>query len=327
MENDSSTFHTENRFETAELGSWASLRRPRSGRQSQVLQSSRLSCGPATTIPGARQDPSSPDSPEAPDHAYPLRLREAPPPASGETGAGRAERLVAPARRPRGAASLLSKRLAGTVGGRAVAVWSAGQQRAPSSLGLAVAPQLSREQRRKSWPSSSIGYTSVQFRNWWYSSQILKAVKSLKGGSLILSATRLQKMTDTGHKTMKSSTFRNSAFWRCAGTCQNNQCTTAPSAKPGQLFGVSLMDVYDNDNLPFPILDMLSFINQKGPLTKGIFRKSGSRKSCRILKEKLNSGDRVNLDSESVLVVASVLKSARLYSSSLLVWLSGLEVP
>ncbi|XP_038281807.1 uncharacterized protein LOC119864453 isoform X1 [Canis lupus familiaris] len=149
------SFEKKNRFETAELGSWASLRRPRSGRQSQVLQSSRLSCGPATTIPGARQDPSSPDSPEAPDHAYPLRLREAPPPASGETGAGRAERLVAPARRPRGAASLLSKRLAGTVGGRAVAVWSAGQQRAPSSLGLAVAPQLSREQRRKSWPSSS----------------------------------------------------------------------------------------------------------------------------------------------------------------------------
>ncbi|KAM8928076.1 uncharacterized protein AAEQ78_021950, partial [Lycaon pictus] len=52
--------------------------------QSQVLQSSRLSGGPATTIPGARQDPWSPDSPEAPDHAYPLRLREAPP--SGERG-------------------------------------------------------------------------------------------------------------------------------------------------------------------------------------------------------------------------------------------------
>ena len=65
---------------------------------------------------------------------------------------------------------------------------------------------------------------------------------------------------DTGHKTMKSSTFRNSAFWRCAGTCQNNQCTTAPSAKPGQLFGVSLMDVYDNDNLPFPILVGLSLV-------------------------------------------------------------------
>ena len=41
---------------------------------------------------------------------------------------------------------------------------------------------------------------------------------------------------------------------------------------------------------------------------RGIFKKSASIKSCRILKQKLNSGDRVNLDSESVLVVASVLK-------------------
>ena len=52
---------------------------------------------------------------------------------------------------------------------------------------------------------------------------------------------------------------------------------------------------------------MLCFINQKGPLTEGIFRKSASMKSCRVLKEKLNSGDKVNLDSESVLVVASAL--------------------
>uniref|UniRef100_A0A3Q7Q0E1 Rho GTPase-activating protein 20-like n=1 Tax=Callorhinus ursinus TaxID=34884 RepID=A0A3Q7Q0E1_CALUR len=68
------------------------------------------------------------------------------------------------------------------------------------------------------------------------------------------------------------------------------------------------MDVCDKDNLPTPVLDMLSFINQKGPLTEGIFRKSANIKSCRVLKEKLNSGDKVNLDSESVLVVASVLK-------------------
>ncbi|CAD7670245.1 unnamed protein product [Nyctereutes procyonoides] len=117
-----------------------------------------------------------------------------------------------------------------------------------------------------------------------------------------------------GQKIMQISAFRNSAFCQCAGTCQNNQCTAAPSAKPGQLFGVSLMDICDKDNLPFPILDMLSFINQKGPLMEGIFRKSASIKSCRILKEKLNSGDTVNLDSESVLVVASVFK---LYANKL----------
>ncbi|KAM8948384.1 rho GTPase-activating protein 20-like isoform 1-T1 [Lycaon pictus] len=113
---------------------------------------------------------------------------------------------------------------------------------------------------------------------------------------------------DSGQKTMKSSAFRNSAFCLFAGTCQNNQCTAAPSKKPGQLFGVSLTDICDNDSLLFPILDMLSFINRKGPLMEDIFRKSASIKSCTILKEKLNSGDTVNLESESVLVVASILK-------------------
>ncbi|XP_072613359.1 rho GTPase-activating protein 20-like [Vulpes vulpes] len=112
---------------------------------------------------------------------------------------------------------------------------------------------------------------------------------------------------DSG-QTMKSTPFRDWAFWRRSGTCQKNQCTVAPSAIPRQLFGVSLTNICDKDNLPFPILDMLSVINRKGPLLEGIFRKSACIKSCRILKEKLNSGDRVNCYSKSVHVVACVLK-------------------
>ncbi|XP_045022251.1 rho GTPase-activating protein 20-like, partial [Bubalus bubalis] len=53
---------------------------------------------------------------------------------------------------------------------------------------------------------------------------------------------------------------------------------------------------------------MLSFINQKGPFTQGIFRKSASIKSCRALKKKLNCGDTVNLKDEPILVIAWVLK-------------------
>ena len=53
---------------------------------------------------------------------------------------------------------------------------------------------------------------------------------------------------------------------------------------------------------------MLSFINHKGPFTEGIFRKSGSIKSCRALKKKLNCGDTVNLNEERILVIACVLK-------------------
>ena len=53
---------------------------------------------------------------------------------------------------------------------------------------------------------------------------------------------------------------------------------------------------------------MLYFINQKGPFTEGIFRKSPSIKSCRALKKKLNCGDTVNLNEEPILVIACVLK-------------------
>lgn len=53
---------------------------------------------------------------------------------------------------------------------------------------------------------------------------------------------------------------------------------------------------------------MLSFINQKGPFTEGIFRKPASIKSAIALKEKLNAGHKVNFDDESILVVSSVLK-------------------
>eukprot|EP00071_Canis_lupus_P028150 XP_022261707.1 rho GTPase-activating protein 20-like isoform X4 [Canis lupus familiaris] len=117
-----------------------------------------------------------------------------------------------------------------------------------------------------------------------------------------------EKAADSVQNTLKSTSFRDSAFCQHIGTSQYNQYTALLSAKPGQLFGVSLMDIFDKDIMPLPILDMLSFINEKGPLTEGIFRKPGSIKSCGILKKKLNSGDRVRHYSKSVLVVAFVLK-------------------
>ncbi|XP_064439891.1 rho GTPase-activating protein 20-like isoform X2 [Mirounga angustirostris] len=121
---------------------------------------------------------------------------------------------------------------------------------------------------------------------------------------------------DSGQKTVKSRSFRDRAFWWGSSTCQQNQCTAPHSAKPAQLFGVCLMVVCYKDNLAFPILGMLSFIHQKGPLTKGIFRKSANIKSCHVLKEKLNSGVKVNPYSESVHVVASVLKVGKVLALS-----------
>lgn len=43
--------------------------------------------------------------------------------------------------------------------------------------------------------------------------------------------------------------------------------------------------ICENNNLPKPILDMLSFLSQKNPLTKSIFRQSARGNTCRELKE------------------------------------------
>ncbi|XP_027270909.1 rho GTPase-activating protein 20 isoform X2 [Cricetulus griseus] len=128
----------------------------------------------------------------------------------------------------------------------------------------------------------------------------------------ILKPSRLamaQQLSDSGQKTFKRRrSIINWAFWRGSSTHLDNLPMSPTSPMPGQLFGVSLPDICENDNLPKPILDMLSFLNQKGPLTKGIFRQSANVKSCRELKEKLNSGIEVHLDCESIFVIASVLK-------------------
>ncbi|XP_030189032.1 rho GTPase-activating protein 20 [Lynx canadensis] len=128
----------------------------------------------------------------------------------------------------------------------------------------------------------------------------------------ILKPSRLaaaQQLSDSGQKTFKRRrSLINWAFWRGSSIHLDNLPVSPTSPLPGQLFGVSLPNICENDNLPKPVLDMLFFLNQKGPLTKGIFRQSANVKSCRELKEKLNSGVEVHLDCESIFVIASVLK-------------------
>ncbi|XP_015284974.1 PREDICTED: rho GTPase-activating protein 20 [Gekko japonicus] len=100
----------------------------------------------------------------------------------------------------------------------------------------------------------------------------------------------------------------NWAFWRGTGAPLDNAPPSPTSPSSGKLFGLSLSTICENDNLPKPVLDMLSFLYQEGPFTRGIFRRSANAKSCRELKEKLDSGAEVHLLCESVFVTASVFK-------------------
>ncbi|XP_034507102.1 rho GTPase-activating protein 20-like [Ailuropoda melanoleuca] len=77
--------------------------------------------------------------------------------------------------------------------------------------------------------------------------------------------TQNQQGRDSGQNTVKRRSFRNWAFRPSASPCQDNQCTVPPSAKPGQLFRVSLMDVCDKDNLPSAILVGFLILVFNGP--------------------------------------------------------------
>ncbi|XP_075040658.1 uncharacterized protein LOC142100760 isoform X2 [Mixophyes fleayi] len=76
---------------------------------------------------------------------------------------------------------------------------------------------------------------------------------------------------------------------------------------PRKLFGHSLTSICPSGTLPKPIKDMLLLLYEEGPNTKGIFRRSANAKTCKELKEKLISGDEVQMDGESVFVAAAVI--------------------
>uniref|UniRef100_A0A9L0I7A7 T-cell activation Rho GTPase-activating protein n=1 Tax=Equus asinus TaxID=9793 RepID=A0A9L0I7A7_EQUAS len=64
----------------------------------------------------------------------------------------------------------------------------------------------------------------------------------------------------------------------------------------------------DDDTLPRPIQDILTILCVKGPSTEGIFRKGANEKARKELKEELNSGGVVDLQSLPVNLLAAVFK-------------------
>ncbi|XP_030065663.1 rho GTPase-activating protein 20 [Microcaecilia unicolor] len=94
---------------------------------------------------------------------------------------------------------------------------------------------------------------------------------------------------------------------RRTGSTPTVSTSSESPTTPRKLFGLSLSSVCPNGILPKPIMDMLLLLYQQGPSTKGIFRRSANAKICKELKEKLNSGDEVQMSGESVFVAAAVI--------------------
>ncbi|XP_027519000.1 rho GTPase-activating protein 20-like [Corapipo altera] len=96
------------------------------------------------------------------------------------------------------------------------------------------------------------------------------------------------------------------ALRRSTSTPTGSPPSQSPTT-PRKLFGLSLTSVCPDGILPKPIMDMLLLLYHEGPSTRGIFRRSANAKTCKELKEKLNSGDDVQVDGESVFVAAAVI--------------------
>uniref|UniRef100_A0A3Q1EQR0 T cell activation RhoGTPase activating protein n=3 Tax=Acanthochromis polyacanthus TaxID=80966 RepID=A0A3Q1EQR0_9TELE len=84
---------------------------------------------------------------------------------------------------------------------------------------------------------------------------------------------------------------------------------TETDTKP-QLFGQPLLKICPGDcSLPKPVTDLLMLLRRRGPSTEGVFRKPCSSKHMKDVREQLNRGMEVDLESQSVVLLVGLLKS------------------
>nr|XP_006639405.1 PREDICTED: rho GTPase-activating protein 20 isoform X1 [Lepisosteus oculatus] len=122
-------------------------------------------------------------------------------------------------------------------------------------------------------------------------------------------AATCQQLTEPSQKPLKRKrSIINWAFWRGSATQLDTLPVSPTSPSPGRLFGLPLSAVCEDDSLPKPVMDMLCFLFQEGPFTRGILRRSANARACRELRDKLNSGEDVLLSRESIFVTAAVFK-------------------
>ncbi|KAM8846656.1 T cell activation RhoGTPase activating protein b [Synchiropus picturatus] len=101
-----------------------------------------------------------------------------------------------------------------------------------------------------------------------------------------------------------------------------------------RLFGLPLHKICPDDcSLPKPVNEMLLLLRKRGPATEGVFRKPCNTKNMRDIREKLNSGQEVDLEGQPVVLLVGLLKSfLKEIPGSLLVselyekWMAALDI-
>ncbi|KAM6970585.1 rho GTPase-activating protein 20 [Aplochiton taeniatus] len=120
-------------------------------------------------------------------------------------------------------------------------------------------------------------------------------------------------LREVGQKSMKRKrSLINWTFWKGSSSQLDGLPLSPTSRSPtqGRLFRRPLTSLCRQDQaLPKPVMDMLVFLYQEGPYTRGVFRRSAGAKACRELRDRLDTAtEDTPLARESVFVIAAVFK-------------------
>ncbi|KAK5852805.1 hypothetical protein PBY51_006644 [Eleginops maclovinus] len=89
-----------------------------------------------------------------------------------------------------------------------------------------------------------------------------------------------------------------------------NKASRSETERKTQLFGRPLCKVCpDECSLPKPVTEVLVWLRKRGPSTEGVFRKTCNNKKMLDIREQLNSGVEVDMESQPVVLLVGLLKS------------------
>ncbi|KAJ7988034.1 hypothetical protein DPEC_G00319450 [Dallia pectoralis] len=122
-------------------------------------------------------------------------------------------------------------------------------------------------------------------------------------------------------------------MWRKSQSPLSSVSSCADIDSNSQLFGQPLSKICPiNGTLPKPIREILVLLRKKGPSTEGVFRKPGNNKNLKAIREQLNSGAEVDMETLPVVLLVGLLKSflmdlpGRLLISEMFeTWMKALE--
>ncbi|KAK5879912.1 hypothetical protein CesoFtcFv8_022988 [Champsocephalus esox] len=113
-----------------------------------------------------------------------------------------------------------------------------------------------------------------------------------------------------------------------------NKARRSETERKNQLFGRPLCKICpDESSLPKPVAELLVWLRKRGPSTEGVFRKTCNNKKMVDIREQLNSGMEVDMESQPVVLLVGLLKSfLKELPGSLLVsdlydkWMAALDI-